>query len=291
MRERLRPFVWDQDENRVSHVLPNQEVLVVEMPSICGGLNKRPRSTSLSPLADEFLPIIYWVDSATNPRVAEEIVSRSYYTANPRRRFDVRSFSVRMVRSDSGETAKASQEFVGLFNSFYGKTDSYFAGLAVTLYPKSTWMGFRGLAKALESPDTERYFDEEFIRRVDPEFLRLCADVMEGTRQYPGCRSSTSSDRIIVVGATKDADIWRVSTDDVGVIRYFHLIDAKQLDTRGCNPALYVCNLLKGKLRAEIDGKIVELPKNRTGVFFLHPDHETLVRAAYRIRRSAKSGK
>jgi hypothetical protein len=289
MRERLHPFVWDQDVSRISHVLPNDEVLIVTVPGVCGGLNRPPRSTALSPLPAGYVPIMFWIDSAAKPRHVERIVSDRYFTENPRRRFVVRRFSISPTPDESAESVEGDQSLIWLIDSPAYELDYYFVGVPVTVFPRAIWDRFPKLSEVLSRQTDSGYVDVDVVRRAALDLVRSCIHPFEGVGSATPCRVGFSDDRVHTMGSASERDVWRIAADDWGVVRYHLLIEARTLDTRGCNAAQPTCNLLRGTFEIDIAGRQVTVEKQREYHFYFDHARQSLIRFRYSLSRGTQS--
>jgi hypothetical protein len=280
MRRRLYPFVWDQDITRVYHVLPSKEVLIVELPHVCEGLNKLPR-TSLTPLPGGYLPVVYWINNAEKPTEAEEILSDKYYSENSNRRLVMSSFRVENAGNADVAVSERDQHLSWLIWSPSYRYDSVFVGLRAIAVPRSEWSKYPAVVDALERFTESGPVDYKFLLRVAPALLATCQGGLVGIASSVRCTSSALDTRHYMASVTNEHGIWRLQYGDVGVARLFKFADVKELDAQGCPTFMPDCNLGKVRYQFEIDGKIYERGMRGTAGIFFDVRKQELIRLSF----------
>ena len=272
--------VWDQDVNRIYHVLPSKEVLIIELPHVCSPLNK-----SLLSLPDGFVPIMYWVDNADSPKVAEEIVSYRYFTDNPRRRFEFRRLHVVEARQ-LADKIDDDQRLVGLIWSPFVKYDAFFTGLSAVALPKSIWGQYPALAAELSKYTGTGPVDRNMVRQTAPNLLGACMSSIAGIASDKECQKGFLDHRPYVIPASLENGVWRLQYDEVGVRRDFRYVDFDKMDRRGCVPGVPQCNVERGTYRFEIDGKVYERSMRSNAGIFFDVKKQMLLRLGFGLVRS-----
>ena len=275
-----RRDVWDQSTHRMYHVLPSNEVLIFELPGVCNPFDER-----LIQLPANYLPITYWVNDASAPTRAQQIVYHSYFTANPDRQFEVRSFRVEAaphLRNRPDDDGR----LVWLFDSATHQKDAYFVSVYAVAIPRTIWSRYPELAAELSKLGKSQVVDGELVRRTAVRLLGLCEAERIGIGPSNECPFDT---RPLTISASRVSEgAWQLRYRDIGVRRYTRLIGADELDKTGCNPVSPTCHLWEGSMRVELNGTTYEVPKGGEidPVFLFDAERDVLLRLRFRVMSS-----
>ena len=262
---------WGLDINQFYYVLPSREVLIFELPSICGGLNNSQMRT-LTVVPQDFLPLTRWVDNADSPQEAEYIVSHRYFTDNPYRRFEMRKFQVLEAKNLAGRIDD-DQRLAGLIRSSETRFDSMFIGVRSVQIPRSVWERYPALAKELNSYTGNQTLDHDLLRKTAVALLGSCENQTVGIRAAKYCPYHAGS---YAFAALLDQGVWRVRDGDVGVNRFFRYQDVDKMDTTGCRPVIPHCNIDNHTIRFEVDGHVLERTIHRSAVIVFNFKTQTI---------------
>ncbi|MSQ71592.1 MAG: hypothetical protein EXR27_09935 [Betaproteobacteria bacterium] len=272
---------WGLDINQFYYVLPSREVLIFELPSICGGLNDIQQRI-LTVVPQDFLPLTRWVDNADSPQEAEYIVSHRYFTDNPYRRFEMRKFQI-LEATNLADRIDDDQRLAGLIRSSELRFDSVFAGMRSVHIPRSVWERYTALVKELNSYTGNQILEFDLLRRTAVALHGRCENQTVGIRAEKYCPYHAGS---YVFGALLDQGVWLVRDGDVGVMRFFRYQDVDKMDTTGCLSVIPHCNIEKHIYRFEVDGYVHERPVNKSAVMFFNFNTQTIQWVSFMTSRS-----
>jgi hypothetical protein len=269
--------VWEQNIQRITHVLPSKEVLIFRLPGLCRTFNGgfHPHA-----LRDDFLPTTYWLNHSDSPTEAEHIRSYRYFLENPHRRFVI--LGVRTGETKAANTDITDKEpGADLFASPYWP-EAYFAGVNAIVFPKAVWMRFPELAKELATLKKTGTIDWKLLQRLAPVLLETCSSDAHGVGKAANCMVGPFDDRPYAVAARKEGDFWNVDYKDVGLRRYSRHLESRDLDRTGCNPSFVTCNLWKNSFRVKVADETFEFPRRGGGIVF-DANNQVLVRTSFSI--------
>jgi len=273
--------VWDQHRDKIVHVFPSKEVLIIRVPHVCYESRKE-----IQALPSNYLPYAYWVDNVESPKVAEKIVWHEYFRTNSKRKLSIESFQIRLSPGAKIEVDE-SERMAEVFDNGLSQPTSYFVGISAVELPRSAWEKFPEVAGMLATLKETQRIDSAWFKANSrwPGLRRFCESPTQGTSPAPRCLTGPLDDRPYAMAVSLRNDTWRIEQDDVGVWRYFWAIAAKDVDQRGCGAVFVTCNLLKGNYLIEVDSKLLEVPKG-VGEFVFDKTRQVLIRLDYAIKRS-----
>ena len=254
--------VWEQNVDRIYHVLPSGEVLIVVLPHQCNTFNKW-----LDPLPEGFLPITYWVDSAESPQLVEKITSSRYFTENPRRRFEMSRFR-QIEAKHLADKIDDDQRLADLVDSRIGGYDALSIGFAAIAFPKSVWERYPALAAELNRYTKSGAVERDLVVRTALPLLGSCENAAQGIGPSERCLTNLIDTRPYVISAVLEGGVWRLSFDEPGVRRLFRYKETTGSSNQRCPPVFQECNVGRDTYRFEIDGTVYEFLMQNTGIFF-----------------------
>jgi hypothetical protein len=252
--------VWESNGDRISHRLPNGEVLIFRVPHMCNTFSK-----SLMPLPHGYLPATYWIDNRLNPDMAEEVTYINYFS-NVSRRFVIQEFSMSAVLPTTEVQGESAD--VDLFHTRIPRHDLYFAGLQATAFPQFVWQRYPELVAALKKLGRAGPVSRETLRRTAPDLLSSCSGPEQGIGRSERCLIGRFDTRPYAIAMRLHDGIWKPLYGESGVRRFTARAIPAGVSSKGCSWSVAECDVRQGTYRVEVDNYLHEYSMKEGGALY-----------------------